>query len=166
MTQFNYKIANAKNRALVCYVYGSDEDYSTEARAIMRTSIKNVLEAQELAENGDVYTNEIETPRTVAINLSSGAWARSLKIGNCSGDLIVGVYFYNQPDPPEPEIVFVPTDELGNSIGEPEYSEPEPAPSITSLVCDALQEAFPNGKVGASSFVISPELIDFELDVE
>ncbi len=153
------------NRALVCYLYGSDEDNPTEARAIMRRAINNVLEAQGLTvcagatitifgEDGDVYFNDIGTPRTVAINLSSGVWARSLKIGNCSGDLLVGVYFYTAPTPPEPD-----PDE------EPD-EEPEPAPSITSLVCNALQEAIPDSKVGASSFVSNPEQIDFELGVE
>lgn len=136
------------NRALVAYLYGENVELESFDDAVF-----DGFGEIEVLDSGLEETT-IGTPRTVAINLTSGAWARSLKIGNCSGDLLVGVYFYNAPQPPEPDPDTDPDE------------EPEPAPSITSLICNALQEAFPDGKVGASSFVINPDLIDFELEIE
>lgn len=135
------------NRALVAYVYGDFEikEY------LFREAVFSVLKTPNI---GDFFKKTISDPRTVNVALSSGDWLRALKIGNCSGELLVGVYFYTAPTPPEPD-----------PDANPDV-EPEPAPSITSLVCNALQAAFPDGKVGASAFVISPEQIDFELDVE
>lgn len=148
------------NRALIAYLYADSVDDYVFDNAILDTLGDDAVIDSRLEET------TIDTPRTVAINLSSGAWARSLKIGNCSGDLLVGVYFYTAPPAPEPDPDADP-DADPDEEPEPEPDvEPEPAPSITSLVCNALQAAFEDGKVGASSFVISPDLIDFELDVE
>lgn len=132
------------NRALVAYLYADSVDDYVFDNAILDTLGDDAVIDRGLEET------TIDTPRTVAINLSSGAWARSLKIGNCGGALIVGVYFYTAPPAPEPD----------------HDEETELAPSITSLVCNALQEAFQDGKIGASSFVVSPEQIDFELEIE
>lgn len=148
------------NRALVVYCY--KDNFTDEERFSFNEEICEIL--QNLGGLNEKYI--IDYPRTVNVALTSGEWARSLKIGNCSGDFLVGVYFYNQP---ETEIVFVPSDELGNPVGEPVYEdvEPEPeSPSIPQLVCEALASAFEDGKAGASSFVINPEQIDFELGVE
>lgn len=136
------------NRALVAYLYGENVELEAFDDAVF-DGFGDVA----VIDSG-LYETTIETSRTVEINLSSGAWARALKIGNCGGDLIVGVYFYTAPPAPEPDPDAAPD------------VEPEPAPSITSLVCTALQEEFPDGKVGASSFVVSPEQIDFILEVE
>lgn len=139
---------NGGNRALVAYCY--KDNFTDEERFSFNEEICEIL--QNIGGLNEKCT--IDDPRTVNVALTSGEWARSLKIGNCSGDLLVGVYFYTAPTPePDPD-------------ADPDVEpEPEP-PSITSLVCNALQEAFPDGKVGASSFVISPEQIDFELDIE
>ena len=160
---------NDGNRALVAYLYGENVELEAFDDAVFDGfGDVNVIDS-------GLSETTIDTPRTVAINLSSGDWARSLKIGNCSGDLIVGVYFYTAPPAPEPDPDVDP-DEPSDAEKWREYmsayksinqdAEPEPAPSITSLVCNALQEAFPDGKIGASSFVINPELVDFELKVE
>ena len=160
------------SRALVAYLYAdSVDDY------VFDNAILDTLGDDAVIDSGLEETT-IETPRTVAINLSSGDWARSLKIGNCGGDLIVGVYFYNAPQPPEPAPEPDPDADPDdgekwreymsayNAINQDEEPEPEPAPSITSLICNALQAAFPDGKIGASSFVINPDLIDFEIEIE
>lgn len=135
------------NRALVCYLQ-NDGSVLVER---FDNEIQNTIGGIVVGSGTDERIFGVQ--KTVNIVLSSGAWARSLKIGNCSGDLIVGVYFYTAPPAPEPD-----------PNADPDV-EPEP-PSITSLVCTALQEAFPDGKIGASSFVVSPEQIDFKLEVE
>ena len=168
------------NRALVAYLYAPelfDEEINGGEIAAFDSVINDVLKDVEYSDGGTIE-REIDTPRTVAITLSSGTWARSLKIGNCGGDLIVGIYFYTAPPAPEPDPDSAPDvepDEPDDAEKWREYmsayqsinqdEEPEP-PSITSLICDALQGAFPDGKVGATSFVINPDLIDFELEVE
>lgn len=142
------------NRALVAYCY--KDNFTDEERFSFNEEICEIL--QNIGGLNEKYI--IDDPRTVNVALTSDAWARSLKIGNCSGDLIVGVYFYTAPQPFDTRGTMA---EVNEFFGE--EVEPEP-PSITSLVCNALQEAFPDGKVGASSFVINSDLIDFELDVE
>lgn len=157
---------NGGNRSLVVYCY--KDNFTDEERFSFNEEICEIL--QNIGGLNEKYI--IDDPRTVNVALTSGEWARLLKIGNCSGDFLVGVYFYNQPEPepePEPEIVFVPSDELGNPVGEPVYEdvEPEPEPpSIPQLVCEALASALEDGKAGASAFVISPEMSEFELEVQ
>lgn len=160
----NFNLTSGKNRALVCYI-------STGL------AIDAIFAFQKVSEIFDDANIDIDTASTFtsiplsqpqsALNIAL-QWAdtsRSLKVGGSFSDVCVGVYFYDQPIPPEPEIVFVPVDELGNSIGEPEYEEPEPAPSITELVCDALRETF-GGVYGASAFVVPSEVTEFTLEVE
>jgi hypothetical protein len=100
---------NGGNRSLVVYCY--KDNFTDEERFSFNEEICEIL--QNIGGLNEKYI--IDDPRTVNVALTSGEWARSLKIGNCSGDFLVGVYFYNQP---EPEIVFVPSDELGNPVGE------------------------------------------------
>ena len=160
---------NGGNRALVVYCYkGLFPEWDQIQFSQIVCDILNDLGVKYWKE--EYYI--IDPERTVDVALSSGDWRRALKIGNCYDELMVGVYFYNQPESepePEPEIVFIPSDELGNPVGEPVYEDvkPEPeSPSIPQLVCEALASAFEDGKAGASAFVISPDMSEFELEVE
>ena len=174
MAEFNYKIANGRNRALVCYC-------ATDDGATMRDAIAAVFAAQNIdvepfIDDGSetVWTianvvrlvySEPKTSLNIALHYADKI--KRLKVGGEFRNVCVGVYFYNQPDPPEPEIVFVPTDELGNPIGEPVYeeSESEPTPSVPDWVCAALQKEL-GGVYGASSFVVPSDVTAFELEVE
>lgn len=164
MNSFNYKLKDAKNRALVCYCATNDGTGVKEA-------VKSVFKSQNIeigefidggGETQYTLTNVVgihfDTPQpALNIALQWNETARRLRVGGNFSDVCVGVFFYNQPAPPlEPE---------PDPDAEPE-EEPEPAPSITSLVCGALQAAFPDCKDGASAFVISSEQIDFKLEVE
>ena len=90
---------------MVAYLYAPelfDEEINGGEIAAFDSVINDVLKDVEYSDGGTIE-REIDTPRTVAISLSSGAWARSLKIGNCSGELLVGVYFYTAPPAQEPD---------------------------------------------------------------
>lgn len=167
MTQFNYKIANAKNRALVCYCATNDGTGVKEA-------VKSVFQAQNI-EIGEFIDGGGETQYTLTnvvgihfdppqpalnIALKWNETSRRLRVGGSFSDVSVGVYFYNASQPVDTRGTMA---EINEFFGE--EIEPEP-PSITSLVCNALQEAFEDGKAGASAFVINPETVDFELEVE
>ena len=168
----NFNLTTGKNRALVCYC-------ATDDGATMRDAIKTVFESLNIeiepfidggGETVWTIANVIkftfpEPQSALNIALQWGETSRNLKVGGSFSDVCVGVFFYDAPIPPEPEIVFIPTDELGNPIGEPEYSEPEPAPSITSLVCDALRDTF-GGVYGASAFVVPDDITLYTLEVE
>lgn len=156
-TQFNLK--NGKNRALVFYIVPDSPNYSapTDVEEIVESVFADAGIEPDEASAATLY-RFAETKDFLNIALRYGDAAKRLKVGGTFDDVCVGVYFYDRPVQPEPEVE--PDDETVL-----EEEEPEPAPSITALVCDALREAF-EGAYGASSFVINPDLIDFNLDVE
>lgn len=159
-------INNGGNRALVAYLYGENVELEAFDDAIFDAFGDVAVIDSELKET------TIDTPRTVDVALASGDWKRGLIIGNCSGDLIVGVYFYYQPAPPPAPETIVETPEglddanIDDDPTEVLKEEPESAPSVPQLVCEALQEAFPDGRCGASAFVIDPTATEFELEIE
>ena len=157
---YNYKVANGKTSALVCYCETSDG-------AQMRDTIKAVFAARNIdiepfIDDGSetVWTIAhvirfiFDTPKSALnIALQYADKIKRLKVGGSFRDTCVGVFLYDQPaPPPEPE-----PDE------EPD-EEPEP-PSITSLVCDALRETF-GGVYGASEFVIPKGETSYALVIE
>lgn len=152
----NFELESGKNRALVCYCK------DVENTATFNDVINGVFEEQDIevdeCSGSSIYAwNLDEIPTSLNIALEYENVAKRLKVGGTFTNVCVGVFFYDQPiPPPEPE---------PDPDADPD-EEPEPAPSITSLVCDALQAAFPDGKIGASAFVINPETTDFELEVE
>lgn len=160
----NFELTSGKNRALVCYLWDG-----LEVDAILAfQKVEKVFNDQNIEIDSASCFNSVplqSVKQSLNIALLWGDMSRRLRVGGTFTGVCVGVFFYDQPAPPEPEIVFVPTDELGNSIGEPEYSEPEPALSITSLVCDALRETF-GGVYGASAFVIPSGITAFRLEVQ
>lgn len=163
MAEFNYKIANGRNRALVCYC-------ATDDGATMRDTIAAVFAAQNIdvepfIDDGSetVWTianvvrlvySEPKTSLNIALQYADKI--KRLKVGGEFRDVCVGVYCYDQPAPP-------PEPEPGPDDPEPE-PQPEP-PSITSLVCDALRDTF-GGVYGASSFVVPNSVIEFTLEVD
>lgn len=168
----NFELTSGKNRALVCYCSSEDTPTSDFIGVI-----ENVFKRQNIEMEIPIDPLRwIASPEETALNIALryGDTERRLKVGGNFNDVCVGVFFYDQPAPPpepkpEPEIAFIPSDELGNPVGEPVYEdvEPEPEPpSIPQLVCEALASAFEDGKAGASAFVISPDMSEFELEVE
>lgn len=166
MTQFNYKIANAKNRALVCYC-------NTDNGDTMKRVIKDVFENQSIdiepfIDGGGsivwtdsnvvtLYYGDSQTNLNIALRYNDVI--KRLKVVGKFTNVSIGIFLYDQPPTPEPEIT--PDDDTTLE----EDIEPEPSPSITSLVCDALRETF-GGVYGASAFVIPNTVNDFVLKVE
>ena len=159
-TQFN--LENGKNRALVFYIVPNSPNYSapTDVEEIVESVFTNAGIESDEASAATLY-RFVETKNALNIALCYGDAAKRLKVGGTFDDVCVGVYFYDQPIPPEPEVV-EPDDptEL-----EEEEDEPIPPPSITSLICDALRDEF-GGVYGASEFVISAETTFFGIEVE
>lgn len=168
-TQFNLK--NGKNRALICYITDAEpseiDQVINDVFESLNIETKRFVEVvAEDEASCNVMKYRFGEPKTALnIALKWNATSRRLRVGGSFSEVCVGAFFYNEPEPPEPEIVFVPADELGNPIGEPEYEEPEPAPSITELVCDALRETF-GGVYGASAFVIQDNVTSYILEIE
>ena len=167
MTQFNYKIANAKNRALVCYC-------NTDSGDTMKRVIKDVFENQSIDiepfidgggsivwTDSNVVTLYYGDPQTnLNIALSYNDVIKRLKVGGEFTNVSIGIFLYDQQPTPEPEIT--PDDDT--TLEEDIEPEPEP-PSITSLVCDALRDSF-GGVYGASAFVVPQDITAFTLEVE
>lgn len=154
MNSFNYKLKAAKNRALVCYCATNDGD-------CVKESVKSVFQSQNI-ETGEFIDGGGETQYTISnvvgfhfappqdalnIALKWGKTSRRLRVGGTFAGACVGVFFYDQPAPePDPD------------------PDEEHAPSITSLVCDALRSTF-DGVYGASSFVIPDDITSYTLEV-
>lgn len=159
---------NGGNRALVCYLY-SDNFVDTPIHYLDAFSqrIDNVLNTVNATRTGGgVCTNEINGTRTVDIKLLNGDWTRSLKIGGCSGGLLAGVYFFEEQEL-EPEILVENEEPIDDEIQDDatEVEEQEQV-SVPQLIYDELRSAFPDGKSGASVFVVNPEQNDFDFVVE
>lgn len=156
-TQFNLK--NGKNRALVFYIVPDSPNYSapTDVEEIVESVFADAGIEPDEASSVTLY-RFVETKDLLNIALRYGETSKRLKVGGTFDDVCVGVYFYDRPVQPEPEVE--PDDETVL-----EEEEPEPAPSITALVCDALREAF-EGVYGASEFVIPNETTSFDIEVE
>ena len=155
-TQFN--LGNGKNRALVFYIVPDSPNYSapTDVEEIVESVFDDAGIEPDEASAATLY-RFVETKNVLNIALCYGDAAKRLKVGGTFDDVCVGVYFYNQPIQPEPEV-----DPDDDTIIE---DEPEPSPSITELVCDALREAF-EGICGASEFLIPAETTSFDREVE
>lgn len=167
MTQFNYKIANAKNRALVCYC-------NTDNGDTMKRVIKDVFNSQSIDiepfidgggsiiwSDSNVVILYYGDPQTnLNIALSYNDVIKRLKVGGEFTNVSIGIFLYDQPVPtPEPEIT--PDDDTTLE----EEIESEPAHSLTELVCNALNQEF-GGVFGASAFVIPDTETAFTLGVE
>lgn len=149
----NFELTSGRNRALVCYVSHIDA-------AAFKDTVEAVFNNEQIAldDASDAYFLHADDQQTALnIALSWGETSRRLRVGGSFSDVCVGVFFYNQPAPPE-----ITVEELADAISDDE--EPEP-PSITSLVCDALRETF-GGVYGASAFVIPQTETSFALEVE
>ena len=166
MTQFNYKIANAKNRTLICYC-------NTDNGDTMKRVIKDVFNSQSIdiepfIDGGGETTwtvsnvfvcNYVDPQTNLNIALSYNDVIKRLKVGGEFTNVSIGIFLYDQPPTQEPEIT--PDDDTTLE----EDIEPEPAPSITELVCNALNQEFV-GIYGASAFVIPETETTFTLEVE
>ncbi len=157
-TQFN--LENGKNRALVFYIVPNSPNYSapTDVEEIVESVFTNAGIEPDEASAAKLY-RFAEMKNALNIALCYGDAAKRLKVGGTFEDVCAGVYFYDQPVPPESEVAeFDEPTELG------EDEEP-PAPSITSLICDALRNEF-GGVYGASAFVVPDTVTEFTLEVE
>lgn len=167
-TEFNFNTETGKNRALVCYC-------TTPNISGMRDTITSVFESQNIdiepfidgggetvwtISNVVVFSWE-EAISTLDIRLEFADKIKRLKVGGEFETLSIGVFLYDQPaPPPEPEI-----DPDDDTVLDDE-PEPEPTqPSLTELVCSALQNEF-GGVYGASVFVIHETETAFTLEVE
>ena len=163
--EFNFKTENGKNRALICYC-------TTPNISRMRDAITSVFESQNIdiepfIDGGgetvwtisNVIFFDYQTFSPLNISFEIAEKIKRLKVGGEFETFSIGVFLYDQPAPqPEPEI-----DPDDDTVLDDE-PEPEP-PSLTELVCSALQNEF-GGVYGASSFVIPNTVNDFVLRVE
>lgn len=150
-----FELEQGRNRALVVYYCG---EYGIED---FKDVVENVFEINGVLydELSDATEYRFQTPReTLNIALEYAETVKRLKVGGEFETVNVGVFFYDQPAPPEPEI-----DPDDDTVLDDE-PEPEP-PSLTELICSALQNEF-GGVYGASSFVIPNTVNDFILRVE
>lgn len=145
------------NRALVCYL--NDPDYGETNKDAFANVVAGVLQSQDFTLSGGGVYVAPGYCALVNIALTNGeTWRRNVSFYTVDGDVLVGVYFYSEPDPIEVE-------DVEDVEGEEEEEEPEP-PSIPQLVNAALEERFGIVVSGASSFVINPNMTEFELEVE
>lgn len=163
---YNYKVANGKPRALVCYCETSDG-------AQMRDTIKAVFAARNIdiepfIDDGSetVWTIAhvirflFDTPKSALnIALKYADKIKRLKVGGSFNDVCVGVFFYDAPEPIDTRGTMAEVNEFFGEEIEPEL------PSLTELVCDALKDAF-GGVYGASEFVIPKGETSYALVIE
>ena len=166
MTEFNFKTENGTNRALVCYC-------ATSNGFEVNNVVNGVFESQNInvepfidgggettwTTSNVVVFNWEEAISTLNIGLEFADKIKRLKVGGNFEHVTIGLFFYGQPAPtPESEPI---SDNDETVIDE----EPEPQPSLTELVCDALRDTF-GGTFGASSFAISNTITEFTLEVK
>lgn len=162
--EFNFKTENGTNRALVCYC-------ATSNGFNVNNVVNGVFESQNINiepfidGGGDttwttsnvIVFNWEEAISTLNIGLKFADKIKRLKAGGNFEHVTIGLFLYDQSAPaPEPEIA--PDDDTVLD------DEPEP-PSLTELVCSALQNEF-GGVFGASSFVIPDDITSYTLEVE
>ena len=153
-----FELTQGCNRALVCYCKAdelSTFDFDNAIYAVFES--QNI----DIATGSGSFICDFGEPQS-ALNIAL-QWAdtsRNLKVGGSFSDVCVGVFFYDAPEPIDTRGTMAEVNEFfGEEI------EPEPQPSLTELVCDALRDTF-GGVYGASAFVIPNTVTEFTLEVE
>lgn len=162
----NFNLTSGKNRALVFYCNADAQAADIDAL------IDSVFASQNIEPDPLAVTIEDRNskprvfkyhfdPSITSLNIALGYEnvAKRLKVGGSFVDVCVGVFFYNALQPIDTRGTMA---EVNEFFGEDVAPEP---PSLTSLVCNALREAF-GGVYGASAFVIPDDITSYTLEVK